>query len=118
MESSAVEAQQDWLVNGIAGHGITSPIALVGVIVSSRCPRGLWERLRPRTSNESRRTWSHIHYGLSLDKRCANLFRKVFGVRREEDRPSIGSVRDRMHDYSLILNHLHLVRDVLAVGLC
>src|SRR2546426_9861435 len=117
MESSAVEAQQDWLVNGIAGHGITSPIALVGVIVSSRCPRGLWEWLRPRTSNESRRTWAHIHNRLSLDKRCANLFRKVFGIRREKDRPSIWSVRDRVNNYSFILNHLHLVGSVLEVGL-
>src|SRR2546425_1861666 len=117
MESSAVEAQQDWLVNGIAGHGITSPIALVGVIVSSRCPRGLWERLRPRTSNKSRRTGSHIDHGLSFDERLANPFRKVFGAHREENRPSIRRVRDRVNNYSLVLNHLHLVGSVLEIGL-
>src|SRR2546425_6827483 len=117
MESSAVQTQQDWLVNRINTQAMTSPINFVGVIVSSRRPRGLWERLRPRTSNESRRTWSHIDHGLSFDERLANPLRKVFGVHREENRPPIRGVSDRVNNYSFILNHLHLVRSALEIGL-
>src|SRR3989454_4790841 len=117
MESSAVQTQKDWLVNRVNAQAMTSPITFVSVIVSSRRPRGLWERLRPRTSDESRRTGSHIHDRLSLDKRCANLSRQILSVHRKEYRPSIWSVRNRMNDDSLILNHLHLVGSILEVGL-
>src|SRR6266568_211576 len=117
MESSAVKAQKDWLVNRINSKAIMSPITFEGVIVSSRRPRGLWERLRPRTSNEPRRTWSHIDHGLSFDERLANPLRKILGVHREENRPPIRGVSDRVNNYSFILNHLHLVGGVLEIGL-
>src|SRR3989442_8776714 len=96
---------------------MTSPTIFVSVRVASRRPGGLWERLRPRTSNESRRAGSHIHYGLSLDKRCATLSRKVFRARRERDRTCVRSFRDRINYNSLILNPLHLVESALEVGL-